>query len=81
MTTYKIVSHWDGRMSSLDGETYETREEAEIALRNVGPEGLTLCRVDAGAENAWLVYASQLDCINDADGAANNAIARIETTS
>lgn len=76
MTTYTISSHSDARMSSLDGETYETLEAAEADLRRVGPTDLVLVECDGGST---LVYADQEDADADADGAApHKAIARIE---
>lgn len=79
-STYKIVSHWDGQMSSLDGEEYDTFDGALADCRRVGPDGLVAESVDHN-ERAWLVYADEESAEADVGGCANNAIARIETVS
>lgn len=77
--TYKISSHWDGRMSSLDGSTYETYEAAMADCRRVGPAEMVASSVDNGNESAWLVYSDEEAEEADTEGKAHNAIARIET--
>jgi len=76
---YKISSHWDGRMSSLDGEDYETFDAALADCRKIGSNELVAESVDYGNEQAWLIYSDEEAAEQDADGRSNNAIARIET--
>lgn len=75
-TTYRISSHWDGRMSSLDGEEYDTFEDALEDCRRVGPDDLVAEEVD-GAGEAWLVFADEATAESDRDG--TSAIASIES--
>jgi hypothetical protein len=76
---YMISSHWDMTMSGLDGNEYDTYEEAWADLVHRGHEDMVVESVDHGCEQAWLVYASQDDADGDGDG--RGAIAQIETVS
>lgn len=79
--TYRIASHWDGRMSVLDGEMYDTYEAAFADCQRVGlggqDDGMCAYSVDAGNEQAWLIYPSQEACDADSDG--SSCVARIDT--
>lgn len=68
-------------MSSLDGEVYASRKAALADIRRVGPSGLVAVSVDSGNDREWLIYSSRSAAYADRNGAANNAIARIETVS
>jgi hypothetical protein len=73
--TYKITDT-EGRSGGAWSQTYETREEAAVALRDAfGWEGVVLSHgysdVDGnGVETtAWSAYDSSEDCDSDNDGA------------
>lgn len=65
-TTYKIKSHWHYITNSLNGRTFESKEDALDAL---GSDVITE-EFDNEEGRAWAVYASKEDAERDAYGNA-----------
>jgi hypothetical protein len=74
--SYRILGNTDARTSRLHGEIFATHDEARAALARVLPEVVEV-PVDAGNEQAWLVYTGEEEAERDQDG--HLATASIET--
>lgn len=71
---FQINSHWSYKHNKLNGKTYESRDEAEVAIAR-GPSSLVLVEVDTEHRAEWLVYDTEEDAEADRDG--SRAVAAI----